>query len=102
MFNLTTLKAYLTGFTIGGLIAATAALLYAPYSGADARHLLRVRGEEAKNRAQEFVQETQQSANQLLTRKTKAAIDEASALLNHGQEYLSSAKHMVEGEELIA
>lgn len=102
MFNLNTLKAYLTGFTMGSLIAAAAALLYAPYSGKDTRHLLRARSEEAKNKAQEFVRETQQGANQLLTRKTKAAIDEASALLNHGQEYLGAARHKVEEEELIA
>jgi gas vesicle protein len=102
MFNLTTLKAYLTGFTMGSLIAAATALLYAPNSGADTRHLLRARSKEAKNRAQELVRETQQNANQILTKKTKAAIDEASALLNHGQEYLGTARRKVEEEELIA
>lgn len=90
------LKVYLTGFTIGGLVAAAAALLYTPYSGEETRQMLRERSEEVKDKTQKFVWETQQSANQILTSKTKEALDEASAVLNQGQEYLNEKRRKVE------
>lgn len=97
-----TFKAYLTGFTIGGLIATTVTLLYAPRTGEETRDYLRNRSEEAQEKTRQFLQETQQRANEVLTRKTTQALDEAAALLDHGQEYLDSTRQKVEDEELIA
>lgn len=100
--SVNTFKAYLTGFTVGGLLATAATLLYAPRSGEETRDLLRSRGEEAQEKTRQFIQEAQQRANEVMSRKASEALDEASALLDHGQEYLDTTRKKVEDEELIA
>jgi gas vesicle protein len=97
-----TFKAYLTGFTVGSLMATAVTLLYAPRSGEKTRKLLQNRKEEVQEKTQKFIKQTRQDANKMLNRKATEAIDEASALLNHGQEFLDSARQQVEGEEMIS
>ena len=92
---MSTLRAYITGFALGSLIATAITLLFAPYSGEDTRQLLKERKEELRSKAQEFVRETQENANQMLAGKTKDAIDEASKVLNHGQEFLDVTRQKV-------
>jgi gas vesicle protein len=100
--TINTFKAYLTGFTLGGLLATTITLLYAPRTGEQTRTLLSSRKDEAQEKTRQFLAEAQQRASQVLTRKTTDALDEAEALLNHGQEYLEATRQKVEDEELIA
>ena len=102
MFKINTMKATLTGLTIGGLLATAVALLYAPNSGEKTRQWLGNRSEKALENTRRFIRETQQSANQLLTAKAKDALDEASILLNHGQEYVDAARQTVDREDPIA
>lgn len=97
-----TFKAYLTGFTVGSMIATAVALLYAPNSGEATRNLLRTRTGEAQEKTQQFIKQSKQRANEMLTRKATEVLDEASTLLSHGQEYVEAAQQKVEDEELIA
>jgi gas vesicle protein len=94
--RLNVLKAYLTGFTLGSLIAAGVALLYAPHSGEETRSQIRDLGREAQLRTQELLQRTQQRANRALNDTTRGAIDEASALLDRGQEVLDTTRLKIE------
>lgn len=100
MLNLTTLKAYLTGFTLGSVVASSIALLFAPYSGEETRQLLLVRSEKAKDKTKKFIKETQKNADQLLTQKTKEVLNDASALMDQGQEYLDATRKKVEAKEM--
>lgn len=90
-----TVKAYLTGFTIGGLLATTVTLLYAPRSGEETRTMLRDRSEEAQEKTRQFLADSQQRANEVFNRKTSEALDEASALLDQGKEYVETTKKKV-------
>ena len=47
------LGSFIAGFLIGGLVGAGVALLLAPQSGEETREMLRERGIELKNRAEE-------------------------------------------------
>jgi gas vesicle protein len=51
------LGSFVAGFLIGGLIGAGVALLLAPQSGEETREMLRERGIELKNRAEEAASE---------------------------------------------
>lgn len=60
---------FLSGFIIGGLVGAAAALLLAPQSGEETRAVLREKGIELKDRAVETAEETRMRA--------EAALEEA-------------------------
>jgi len=60
------MKAKILALTIGGIIAAAVALLYAPNSGEHTRQMLGERGQQALDKTRHFLQETQQSASQLV------------------------------------
>ncbi|MGB7539973.1 MAG: YtxH domain-containing protein [Anaerolineales bacterium] len=60
------LGSFVAGFLIGGLIGAGVALLMAPQSGEETREMLRERGIELKNRAEEAASEFQSKAGTYL------------------------------------
>lgn len=97
-----TIKAYLTGFTVGSLVATAVALLYAPHSGKKTRNLLRTRKEEMQEKTKKFVNESKQRANQMLTQKATEVLDEASAMISHGQQMVEAAQNQVEDQEVVA
>lgn len=96
------MKAKIFALTIGGIIAAAVALLYAPNSGAHTRQVLGERSQQAMDRTRQFLQETQQSANQLVKRNARLAIEEASAILDQGKDTLSATRQKLAEEESAA
>lgn len=48
---------YLTAFTIGALAGAGIALLYAPHSGRETRHLLAQKAQDLKEKAGDIIEE---------------------------------------------
>ena len=91
-------KAQIAILTISGLIAAAAALLYAPNSGAETRQRLGAKLDQVVEKTRQFLQDTQQSANQLVTRQAKVAIEETSALLSQGQQQLDARNKVAKQE----
>ncbi len=59
--------AFMTGLIIGGLVGAGASLLMAPQSGEETRELLRDRGIELRDRADEEVRELRKRAEDTLS-----------------------------------
>jgi len=102
MMNSTSMKAKIFGITIAGIIAAAVALLYAPNSGEHTRQLIRERRADALEKTRQFLQETQQSVNGLVTRQAKMALDEASALLDQGKEKVDVTRQKVAEKEAAA
>ena len=96
------MKAKIALLTIGGLIAAAAALLYAPNSGEETRQRLSARRDQVLEKTRQFLQETQQSANQMVTRQARVALEEASALLDQGQQQLAATRKKVAEQESAA
>ena len=92
------MKTKIAALTIGGLIAAAIALLYAPSSGEKTRQMLGERSQQAMDKTRQFLQETQQSAGELVTRKARLAIDEASTILDHGKDTLTNARQKLAEE----
>jgi len=99
---MSSLRAKIASLTMVGLIAAAVALLYAPHSGAKTRRMIGERGQQALDKTRQFLQETQQSANQLVTRQARIAIDEASALLEQGKEQLAVTRQKLPEDETAA
>jgi gas vesicle protein len=96
------MKAKIALLTISGLIAAAAALLYAPNSGAETRQRLSAQRDQALEKTRQFLQETQQSANQLVKRNARLALDEASAILDQGKEQLTTTRQKLAEDEAAA
>lgn len=96
------MKAKIFALTIGGIIAAAVALLYAPNSGAHTRQMLSERSQQAIEKTRQFLQETQQSANQMVSRNARQAIDKASDILDQGQEQLAATKQKLADTETAA
>jgi len=69
------LGSFLTGFILGGLIGAGAALLFAPQSGEQTRTMLRERGIELRDRADDEIRELRQRADETLADFRKQAAD---------------------------
>jgi gas vesicle protein len=76
---------FLAGFILGGLVGAAVALLLAPQPGEETRSLLRERGIELKDRADELSTEAMRRAA-TLQEKSKAAMDAQAARLKEAVE----------------
>lgn len=59
------LGSFLSGLIIGGLIGAAAALLMAPQSGEETRHVIREKGIELRDRAAETAEEARMRAEDI-------------------------------------
>ncbi len=66
---------FLTGFLLGSVVGAAAALLFAPSSGEEMRETLRERGIELKTRADEMTAESRQRAEELSEEARKRAAE---------------------------
>ena len=96
------MKAKIALLAISGLIAAATALLYAPTSGAETRQRLSAQRDQVLEKTRQFLQETQQSANRLVSRQARVALEEASALLDQGQQQLTATRKKVAEQESAA
>lgn len=78
---------FLTGFLLGGVVGAAAALLLAPASGEEVRETLRERGIELRARAGELTEEAQKRATELAEEaRTRAAEAQERAHLAVGEQ----------------
>ena len=69
-----TTKDFVIGVAIGSAVGAAAALLYAPQSGAETRHFLGEKADEAKLRGMEYAGQAREKCNEMVdTTKQKAA-----------------------------
>jgi gas vesicle protein len=73
-------------YLIGALIGAGIALLMAPKSGQETRHMIRERGVELKDRAAETVGDTTSRASQAIDDLKSQAKEGISAVKHRGQE----------------
>jgi gas vesicle protein len=69
---------FLAGFLVGALVGAAAALLFAPQSGEETRTIIRERGIELKERADDLSLEAKRRADELQA-QAKAKADELQA-----------------------
>jgi gas vesicle protein len=91
---------FLAGFLVGALVGAAAALLLAPQSGEETRILIRDKGIELGQRADELSDEARRRAKEVqiqakgkaeeIQTKVKQAVDEGKATATHKKEELLS------------
>jgi gas vesicle protein len=91
---------FLAGFVVGTLVGAAAALLLAPQSGEETRVLIREKGIELGQRADELSDEARKRAKEVQTQakgkadelqiKVKQAVDEGKAAATQKKEELLS------------
>jgi gas vesicle protein len=91
---------FLAGFLVGALVGAATALLLAPQSGEETRILIREKGIELGQRADELTEEARRRADELqhqakgkadeLQTKVKQAVDEGKATATKKKEDLLS------------
>ncbi|MEA4909948.1 MAG: YtxH domain-containing protein [Chloroflexi bacterium] len=94
---------WLTGFIVGGLIAAVATLLTTPQSGEETRALIRDRSVDIKNRASEKAGQTRTRANEIFSTtrdwmqdQASMALDRATTLVNETNEKVERISSKVE------
>jgi gas vesicle protein len=101
---------FLAGFLVGTLVGAAAALLLAPQSGEETRVLIREKGIELGQRADELSDEARRRAKEVqlqakdkageLQIKVKQAVDEGKATATYKkEELLSQVGEKTAGEE---
>ncbi len=89
---------FVAGFLVGALVGAAAALLFAPMSGEETRVLIRDKGVELGQRADEMSEEARKRAEELqvqakeraqaLQEKVKVAVEEGKATATKTKEEL--------------
>ncbi len=84
--------AFVSGFVIGGLVGAAAALLLAPQSGEETRTLIRDKGIELKDQVEQSAAETRAKAEELAQEARMRAED----LQKRGQVILDEQKTKIE------
>jgi len=84
--------AFVSGFVIGGLVGAAAALLLAPQSGEETRTLIRDKGIELKDQVEQTASDTRARAEEL----AKEARTKAEDLQKQGQVILEEQKTRIE------
>jgi gas vesicle protein len=83
--------AFLTGFIVGGLVGAAVSLLLAPQSGEETRTLIRDKGIELRDRADEEIKRFQETADKTLE-EVRVQADE---MQKRGQEMIEEARARV-------
>jgi gas vesicle protein len=93
------------GFIIGGLIGATVALLSAPQSGAETRHMIREKSGELRDKAKETAVQTREKAGRALENArgkvedvTRATRERAAQAMDRGSETLEEGSRRMESE----
>lgn len=82
---------FFAGFLVGGLVGAAAALLFAPHSGEETRTLIRDRGIELKEQADDLSVQARQRAEELQGEAKQRAGDLQSQVRNAVEEGRSAA-----------
>ena len=82
-------------YLIGGLIGAGIALLMAPKSGQETRHIIRNKGLEIKDRAAETVGDTRSRASQTIGDLTSQAREGISSVKDRSQEMVEERKAQI-------
>ena len=86
--------AFFSGFLVGGLVGAAAALLLAPQSGEETREQIRQRGVELQGRAEDTLGEARAKAEAVaadIKRRTEELQRQSKVVLEEGQKQLASA-----------
>lgn len=100
---------FLIGVFVGSLVGAAAALLYAPYSGADTRRILKEKSDEARDQAGHLVGEVREKSGRAVHRAHEGlehlrdeAKSRAEELTHDAREIVTKAKETVtHGREAI-
>jgi len=85
---------FLTGFVLGSLAGAAAAVLLAPYSGQETRRQIREKTAELGNRADDILSEAQANVERVATKAKRQAEQvqiQSQVLLEEGQRQLKQA-----------
>jgi len=86
----------LSGFLIGGLIGAAVALLAAPQSGEETRHMIGDKANELKHRAAEKAQETRDKAQKVIASAREGASEVVSKTKDKTSDVAEQARDMGE------
>ena len=82
----------LVPYLVGALIGAGIALLMAPKSGEETRHMIRSKGMELKDRAAETVEDTRSRATHAIDDLTSQAREGISSVKNRSQDIIEEQK----------
>jgi len=93
------------GFVIGGLIGATVALLSAPQSGAETRHMIREKSGELRDKAKETADQTREKASRAIENArgkvedvARTTREKAAHAMDRGAQTLEEGSHRMESE----
>jgi gas vesicle protein len=91
---------FIAGFLVGALVGAAAAFLLAPQSGEETRTMIRERGVELGQRAEELSLQAKERAEEYQTKMQQAVDEGKAAAAKRKEELLSQVSEESPAEEI--